>query len=69
MTGLRVHQFQSNQVRLWLTVIVSKPGGNLWRRLVLPQRVRDWSLTSLQAGRVVSVRYRWLLRVEGNLTL
>jgi hypothetical protein len=22
--------------------------GNLWRRLVLPNRIRNWSLTSLQ---------------------
>jgi hypothetical protein len=49
--------------------------GNLWRRLVLPQKIRNWSLTSLQqrlvktGGRLVRhARYNWLLLAESHLT-
>ena len=49
--------------------------GNLWRRLVLPQRIENWSLTSLQqrlvktGGRLVKhARYYWLLLAESHLT-
>ncbi len=48
--------------------------GNLWRRVVLPPRVKRWSLTSLQqrlvktGGRLVKhARYYWLLLAEGHL--
>jgi hypothetical protein len=48
--------------------------GNLWRRLVLPQRIENWSLTRLQqrlvktSGRLVKhARYYWLLLAEGHL--
>ena len=48
--------------------------GNLWRRLVLPKRIDNWSLTSLQqrlvktGGRLVKhARYYWLL-AESHLT-
>ena len=34
-------------MRLWLTIIAYNLG-NLCRRLVLPQRIGNWSLTSLQ---------------------
>ena len=44
---LESHGFQANQVRLWLSVIAYNLG-NLWRRLALPARVANWSLTSLQ---------------------
>ena len=37
MTRLSCHRFRSNEVRLWLSVIAYNLG-NLWRRLVLPQR-------------------------------
>jgi hypothetical protein len=47
MTRLSCHRFRSNEVRLWLTIIAYNLG-NLWRRLVLPQRIGSWSLTSLQ---------------------
>ncbi len=47
MTRLSCHRFRSNEVRLWLTIIAYNLG-NLWRRLVLPQRIGTWSLTSLQ---------------------
>ena len=49
--------------------------GNLWRRLVLPNRIDNWSLTSLQerlvktGGRVIKqARYYWLLLAESHLT-
>ena len=61
-------------MRLWLTIIAYNLG-NLWRRLVLPQRIEKWSLTSLQqrlvktGGRLVKhARYYWLLLAEGHLT-
>jgi len=38
MTRLSCHRFRSNEVRLWLSVIAYNLG-NLWRRLVLPQRL------------------------------
>jgi hypothetical protein len=47
MTRLSCHRFRSNEVRLWLSVIAYNLG-NLWRRLVLPDRIGNWSLTSLQ---------------------
>jgi hypothetical protein len=40
-------RFRSNEVRLWLSLIAYNLG-NLWRRLGLPQRIKNWSLTSLQ---------------------
>ncbi len=74
MTRLSCHRFRSNEVRLWLSVIAYNLG-NLWRRLVLPRRIDDWSLTSLQqrlvktGGRLVKhARYYWLLLAEGHLT-
>src|SRR5437870_3224131 len=49
--------------------------GNLWRRLVLPGRIGNWSLTSLQqrlvktGGRLIKhARYYWLLLAESHLT-
>jgi hypothetical protein len=49
--------------------------GNLWRRLVLPKRIENWSLTSLQqrlvktGGRLIRhARYYWLLLAESHLT-
>jgi hypothetical protein len=74
MTRLSCHKFRSNEVRLWLTLIAYNLG-NLWRRLVLPQRIEKWSLTSLQqrlvktGGRLVKhARYYWLLLAEGHLS-
>ena len=74
MTRLSCHRFRSNEVRLWLSVIAYNLG-NLWRRLVLPQRIEKWSLTSLQqrlvktGGRLVKhARYYWLLLAESALT-
>ena len=47
--------------------------GNLWRRLVLPKRIENWSLTSLQqrlvktGGRLVKhARYYWLMPAESH---
>ena len=74
MTRLSCHRFRSNEVRLWLSVI-SYNLGNLWRRLVLPQRIGNWSLTSLQqrlvktGGRLIKhARYYWLLLAESHMT-
>ncbi len=47
MTRLSCHRFRSNQVRLGLSVLAYNLG-NLWRRLALPERIENWSLTSLQ---------------------
>ena len=47
MTRLNRHRFRSNQLRLWLSILAYDLG-NLWRRLVLPQKVEKWLLTSLQ---------------------
>jgi hypothetical protein len=47
--------------------------GSLWRRLLLPRRVKSWSLTSLQqrlvktGGQLVRhARYYWLLLAESH---
>ena len=56
MTRLSCHRFRSNEVRLWLTILAYNLG-NLWRRLVLPQRIEKWSLTSLQQ-RLVKTGWR-----------
>lgn len=67
MTRLTCHRFRSNEVRLWLSLIAYNLG-NLWRRLVLPKKIENWSLTSLQqrlvktGGRLVQhARYYWLM--------
>jgi len=74
MTRLSCHRFRSKEVRLWLSVMAYNLG-NLWRRLVLPSRIGNWSLTSLQqrlvktGGRLVKhARYYWLLLAESHLT-
>lgn len=74
MRRLSCHRFLSYQVRLWLSVIACSLD-NLWRRLVLPQRIDGWSLTSLQQrlvktdGRLIKhARYYWLLLAESQLT-
>ena len=74
MTRLSCHRFRSNEVWLWLSVIAYNLR-NLWRRLVLPQKIGNWSLTSLQqrlvktGGRLVKhARYYWLLLAESHLT-
>jgi hypothetical protein len=42
MTRLSCHKFRSNEVRLWLRrSIMAYNLGNLWQRLVLPQRIRE----------------------------
>ena len=74
MTRLSCHRFRANEVRLWLSLIAYNLG-NLWRRLVLPTRISNWSLTSLQqrlvktGGRLIKhARYYWLLLAESHLT-
>jgi DDE family transposase len=73
-TRLSCHRFRANEVRLQLSVLAYNLG-NLWRRLVLPQRIDSWSLTSLQqrlvktGGRLIKhARYYWLLLAESHLT-
>jgi len=74
MTRLSCHLFRSNEVRLWLSIMAYNLG-NLWRRLVLPKRIENWSLTSLQqrlvktgGGLVKHARYYWLMLAESHLT-
>ena len=74
MTRLSCHRFRSNEVRLWLSVIAYNLG-NLWRRLALPKKIENWSLTSLQqrlvktGGRLVKhARYYWLMLAKSHLT-
>ena len=47
-TRLSCHKFVANQVRLWLFVLTYNLG-NFMRRLVLPEDMKHWTLTSLQA--------------------
>lgn len=49
--------------------------GNLWRRLVVPKRIDNWSHTSLQQRLVKTggwlikqARYYWLLLAKSHLT-
>lgn len=49
LTRLSCHRFLSNEVRLWLSLIAYNLG-NLWRRLVLPKKIENWSLTQLAAA-------------------
>ena len=71
MTRLSCHRFRSNEVRLWLTIIAYNLG-NLWRRLALPQRIGNWSLTSLQqrlvktGGRLIKHARYYLVVVSGE---
>jgi hypothetical protein len=46
-TRLSCHKFVANQVRLWLFVLAYNLG-NCMRRLVLPEDMKHWTLTSLQ---------------------
>jgi Transposase DDE domain group 1 len=60
-TRLSCHRFRANEVRLQLSVLAYNLG-NLWRRVSLPERIKSWSLTSLQhrlvktGGRLSSTR-------------
>src|SRR2546422_7031806 len=74
MTRLSCHRVRLNARRLWVSVVAYNLG-NLWRRLALPRRIGNWSLTSLQqrlvktGGRLVRhARYYWLLLAEGHLS-
>jgi hypothetical protein len=73
-TRLSCYRFRANEARLQLGLLAYNLG-NLWRRLVLPKRIDDWSLTSLQqrlvktGGRLIKhARYYWLLLAESHLT-
>jgi len=74
MTRLSGHRFRSNELRILLSVTAYNLG-NLWRRLVLPRKIVNWSLTSLQqrlvktGGRLVKhALYYWLILAESHLT-
>ena len=60
-TRLSCHKFVANQVRLWLFVLTYNLG-NFMRRLVLPEDMKHWTLSSLQTrliktgGRLVRPR-------------
>ena len=73
-TRLSCHRFRGIEVRLWLSVIAYNLG-NLWWRFALPEKIRNWSLTSLQqrlvktGGRLVKyARYYWPFLAEGRLS-
>ncbi len=74
MTRPSCHRFRANEVWLCLSIIAYNLG-NLWRRLALPARIGNWSLTSLQqrlmktGGRLVKhARYYWLPLAKSHLT-
>ncbi len=67
MTRLSCHRIRSIEVRL-LSSVIAYNLGTLWRRLVLPKRIDNWSLTSLQQRLVKHARYYWLLLAESHLT-
>ena len=46
-TRLSCHKFVANQVRLWLFILAYNLG-NFFRRLALPEAIKNWSLTSIQ---------------------
>jgi hypothetical protein len=48
LTPLSCHRYRSNEVRLWLSLIACNLG-NLWRRLVLPAKIDNWSADQLAA--------------------
>ena len=61
-------------MRPWLSLMTYNLG-NLWRRLVLPKKIENWSLTGLRqrllktGGRLVKhARYYWLMLAESHLT-
>jgi hypothetical protein len=68
-TRLSCHRLWGNEVRLWLSMIAHNLG-NLWRRLALPKKIGNWSLTLQQrlvraGGRLVK-HARYLLAVFGR---
>jgi hypothetical protein len=70
MMRLSCHWFRSNEARRWLSLIAYNLG-NLWRRLVLPEKIENCSLTSSQQRLVETVErlvkhahYYWLLLGE-----
>ena len=67
-TRLSCHKFVANQVRLWLFVLTYNLG-NFMRRLVLPEDMKHWTLTSLQTrliktgGRLVRLARRLVFQL------
>ena len=66
-TRLSCPRFRANEVRLQLSVLAYHLG-NLWRRRVLPPRIKRWSLTSLQQ-RLVQTGGRLVKHGQGLLAL
>ena len=68
-TLLSCHRFRANEARLQLSLLAYNLG-NLWRRHVLPKRIDNWSLTSLQQrlvnGRASGETHTVLLAVTGR---
>ena len=72
---VRERQFESRTSVICAEGLIAYNLGNLWRRLALPKKIENWSLTSLQqrlvktGGRLVKhARYYWLLLAESHLT-
>ncbi len=77
LAGFAPRQLVGSNVRAHATLTLASFIRNLgeWRRLVLPRRIANWSLTSLQqrlvktGGRLLKhARYYWLLLAESHLT-
>ena len=64
MTRLSCHRFRSNEGRLALSLLAYNLG-NLWRRLVLPQRIANQVAATAGEDRRA---YYWLLAAESHLT-
>ena len=62
-TRLSCHKFVANQVRLGLFIMACNLG-NFLRRLVLPESMKHWSLTSLQP--VFPIWLKLVMRQIGN---
>jgi len=69
-TRLSCHKFVANQVRLSLFILAYNLG-NFFRRLVLPEAIKCWSLTSVETrlikigGRLVRHARRLLFQFAG----
>ena len=57
-TRFSCHKFVANQVRLWLFILTYNLG-NFMRRLVLPEDMKHWTLTSLQTRLIKTGGRHW----------
>ena len=72
---LSCHRFRANEMRLQLSALAYNLRNLWWRRLGLPKKIDNWSLTSLQqrlvkTGRrlIKHARYYWFLLADSHLT-